>query len=147
YAQGFRIVANEMGVGLAGESDLGTSYAIYTLLDQLGCRWYMPGTLGEVLPELKTIAVPEQDLSSGPYTVFRGIWFASPEYLRRNRMGGMLLHAGHALEFTVSKELRKSHPEIKAIFKGKVDEHRVKWTHPLVAKAISDSILASLAKD
>src|SRR5262249_45213939 len=45
YGQGLRIVvgngqAEGNVVGLIGESDLATSYAIYTLLDQLGCRWF-----------------------------------------------------------------------------------------------------------
>ena len=62
YQQGFRVVVADQGVGLAGESDLATSYAIYTLLDQLGCRWYMPSSLGEVLPATKTIALRKQDL-------------------------------------------------------------------------------------
>ena len=147
YGQGFRIVVNAQGVGLAGESDLGTSYALYTLLDQLGCRWYMPGPMGEVLPSTKTIAVPEQDLSTGPYTIYRGLWFTTNEFSRRNRLGGMQLAAGHALEATVPKELRKSNPEIRAIVDGKPHDFRVKWTHPLVAQAIADSILTRRAKD
>ena len=48
YGQGFRLVVSDHGVGLAGESDLATSYAIYTSLDQLGCRWYMPSPLGDL---------------------------------------------------------------------------------------------------
>jgi hypothetical protein len=147
YQQGFRLVVSDKGVGLAGESDLATSYAVYTLLDQIGCRWYMPGPLGEVLPSLKTIALKKQDVSTGPYTVFRGLWYLDQDFARRNRLGGMLLHAGHALEMSVPAALRKSNPEIRAIVNGKPDNHRVKWTHPLVAKAISDGILAQLAKD
>ena len=61
YAQGFRLVVSSKGVGLGGESDLATSYALYTLLDQLGCRWYIPSPLGEVLPKLGTIKLPVQD--------------------------------------------------------------------------------------
>lgn len=38
YQQGFRLVVTKDAIGLAGESDLATSYAIYTLLDSLGCR-------------------------------------------------------------------------------------------------------------
>jgi hypothetical protein len=147
YGQGFRIVAGERGVGLAGESDLGTSYAVYTLLDQLGCRWFMPGPLGEVLPATKTVRVRGQDVSSGPYTIYRGVWYCDSAFARRNRLGGMALAAGHALEFTVPKELRKSHPEIRAIIHSKPHDHLVKWTHPLVAKAVGDSILASLKRD
>jgi hypothetical protein len=147
YGQGFRLVVAAQGVGLAGESDLGTSYAVYTLLDQLGCRWYMPGPLGEVLPAKKTVALPHQDVSTGPYTVYRGIWYCDNDFARRNRLGGMELAAGHALEFTVPKELRKTNPEIKAVIAGKADEHKVKWTHPLVAKAIAAECLDRLKKD
>lgn len=147
YQQGFRIVVSDRGVGLAGASDLATSYAIYTLLDQLGCRWYMPSPLGEVLPSTKTVTLKKQDLSTGPATIYRGLWYVDNDFARRNRLGGMALAAGHALEFTVPKELRKSHPEIRAIIKGKPDEHRVKWTHPLVAKAIADACLEQLKKD
>jgi hypothetical protein len=147
YQQGFRVTVSPKGIGLAGESDLGTSYAIYTFLHDLGCRWYMPSGLGEVLPALKTIKLREQDFSSGPHTIYRGLWYCDNDFARRNRMGGMTLAAGHALEMTVPKELRKTHPEIRAVIGGKPDEHRVKWTHPLVAQAIADAYLAQLAKD
>jgi hypothetical protein len=147
YGQGFRLVVSDRGAGLAGESDLGTSYAIYTLLDQLGCRWYMPSTLGEVLPRAKTVALKNQDLSSGPYTIYRGLWYCDNDFARRNRLGGMELAAGHALEFTVPKELRQKHPEIRAIVHGKPHDHRVKWTHPLVAQAVADACLAQVRKD
>jgi hypothetical protein len=118
YDQGFRITVSERGVGLAGASDLATSYAIYTLLDQLGCRWYMPGALGEVLPASKTIELSVQNRSMGPYTVFRGIWYCDNDFARRNRLGGMELAAGHALEFIITKEMRQAHPEIRAIVDG-----------------------------
>jgi hypothetical protein len=147
YQQGFRLAVTDRGVGLIGESDLASSYAIYTLLDQLGCRWYMPGPLGEVLPTRKTILVRKQALSTGPYTYFRGLWYLDQDFARRNRLGGMLLHAGHALEMTVPAKLRETHPEIRAVVGGKPDKHRVKWTHPLVAKALADACLAQLEKD
>ncbi len=147
YQQGLRIVVGNRGVGLMGESDLATSYAIYTLLDQLGCRWFMPSSLGEVLPTLKAVALREQDLSTGPYTIYRGMWYCDNEFARRNRMGGMELAAGHALEHAVPKELREQHPEIKAIIKGQPHPHWVKWTHPLVAEAITKALLDQMQKD
>lgn len=147
YQQGFRLVVSAHGIGLAGESDLATSYAIYTLLDQLGCRWYMPSALGEVLPHSKTVTVAEQDLSSGPYTIYRGLWYCDNDFVRRNRLGGMELSAGHALEMTVPKELRQTHPDIRAMVNGKPHKHRVKWTHPLVAQSLADTFLQRLSKD
>lgn len=147
YRQGLRVAVTDQGIGLTGECDLGTSYAIYTWLDQLGCRWFLPGDLGEVLPASTTLAVSQQDLSTGPSTVFRGIWYADADFLRRNRLGGMLLNAGHALEFYISKEFRQQHPEVRAIIKGQPHEHLIKWTHPLIAQSITENILGQLAKD
>lgn len=147
YGQGLRIVVTDKAIGLTGESDLATSYAVYTLLDQLGCRWFMPSAMGEVLPATKTLACKEQDLSIGPYTYYRGLWYCDNDFARRNRLGGMELAAGHNLEISVPKELREKHPEIRAIIKGKPHDHWVKWTHPLVAEALTTAALAALERD
>jgi hypothetical protein len=147
YQQGLRIVVGNNAVGLIGESDLSTSYAIYTLLDQLGCRWFLPSSMGEALMATKTITLKDQDLSTAPHTIYRGLWYCDNDFARRNRLGGMELAAGHALEFAVPKELREQHPEIRAIIGGKPHPHWIKWTHPLVAEAITKSVLDNLAKN
>lgn len=147
HKQGFRIVATPKAVGLSGESDLAVSYAIYTLLDQLGCRWYMPGPMGEVLPRGTTLALAVQDFSSGPHTTFRGLWYCDNDFARRNRMGGLELSAGHALETSVPNQLRVDHPEVRAIIGGKPDAEKLKWTHPLVADALATVTLAQLKQD
>lgn len=61
YGQGLRLVVADDAVGFIGESDLATSYALYTLLHDLGCRWYIPSALGEMLPEMNTIALEPRD--------------------------------------------------------------------------------------
>jgi sugar lactone lactonase YvrE len=147
YRQGFRYVVSPKGIGLYGESDLATSYAVYELLDRLGCRWYMPGALGEVIPERKTIALPEVDFASAPGTIYRGVWYADDAYRRRNRMGGLLLSAGHALEMYVSKEDRQKHPEWRAEIGGKPDDSRLKWSSSTLADFLADKILTLHAKD
>jgi hypothetical protein len=147
YRQGFRYVVSPAGVGLYGESDLAASYAVYELLDRLGCRWYLPGALGEVIPEAKTVALPVMDLSSAPGTIYRGVWYADDAYRRRNRMGGLLLSAGHALEFYVGEEDRKKHPEWRAEIGGKPDPHRLKWSSPTLADFLADKVLAQHARD
>ena len=147
YQQGFRLVSSAKGVGLAGESDLATSYAIYTLLDQIGCRWFIPGPLGEVLPSGPTVRLKEQDISTGPATIYRGLWYCDADYGRRNRLGGLVINAGHNIEFAVPKELRKTHPEVRAVIGGKPHDHLIKWTHPLVADALSEACLAAIKAD
>src|SRR5947199_187341 len=121
-------VLAKSAIVLCGEYALGATTAIYTFLHQLGCRWYFPGGLGEVLPSQRTLRVAGGRTDSGPYTICRGIWYCDNDYARRNRVGGMLLQAGHALEYTVPKELRQSKPAIRAVIGGKPHDHFVKWT-------------------
>jgi hypothetical protein len=151
YQQGFRVVANTNGIGLYGESDEGSSYAIYELLDRLGCRWFMPSELGEEIPHQKTIAFPIMDFSSAPGTYYRGIWYADADFKRRTRNNGSYddssyIAAGHALENYVTKEQREQHPEWRAIIGGKPSKMRLKWSNPGVQQAVADAIIAKLDK-
>ncbi len=147
FKQGFRMVVAAKAVGLLGESDLATSYAVYELLDRLGCRWYMPSELGEVIPQMKTIALDEGDFSSAPGTIFRGTWYADEAYRRRNRHGGLLLSAGHALEFYVTKEDRQQHPDWVAEIGSKPHASRLKWSNAGLADALAAKLLDLHAKD
>lgn len=53
---------------LAGINDRSSLYAVYTLLERIGCRWYAPdfsyyGKKGrEIIPDKKTIIIPDYDL-------------------------------------------------------------------------------------
>lgn len=132
---------------MIGESDLATSYAIYTLLHDLGCRWYMPGEIGEFIPEKASIVLPVQDTSDAPFTYYRGIWYADDAYRRRNRMGGLRLNAGHALEWYITAQQREEHPDWRATINGKPHHSRLKWSHPGVANAIANALIARQDKD
>jgi hypothetical protein len=151
--QGVRVVVTAEAVGLFGESDLAASYAIYDVLDELGCRWYMPSDLGEVIPALPTIALEPRDDSFAPHTIYRGIWHSDPVYSRRNRAGGLPIAAGHALEGYVTKEQLEEHPDWNAEIGGERRlhpcdvGHRLCWANPEVAAAVADTIISILDKD
>ena len=102
--QGFRVVVTPDAIGLLGESDLATSYAIYEVLHQLGCRWYMPSEMGEVIPRMETVDLREQDLNSAPYTAKRTFGYCDEDYRRHNRLGGMSVSTGHGVEGYLSDE-------------------------------------------
>jgi hypothetical protein len=146
FKQAFRVVVAKTGIGLIGESDLATSYAIYEVLDRLGCRWFMPSDMGQAIPAMKRIALREMDFKSAPGTWSRSLWYADSAYCRRNRIGGLYLASGDALENYITAEQRKAHPEWRATVDGKPVEVRIKWSHPAVAEAIADAILAQQAK-
>ena len=149
HQQAWRLVANAQGLGLTGESDEASSYAIYELLDQLGCRWFLPGDLGEVLPESRTVRIAAQDVSAVPGTISRHIWYADEAFRRRNRQGGFKLSAGHALEISgyLTKEQLTAHPDWNAELNGKRSINgRYCWGNPEVSDALADAISARLDK-
>ncbi len=115
-----------------GASDCGTPNAVYGFLESLGCRWYMPGADGEVVPRKATIEVPGIDIVSKPDFLSRvvGGWAAarvSPEverdfrvWAKRNRLGKNSYHEGHSLTGLLNpKEYFKRKPDCFALVDGK----------------------------
>lgn len=144
--QRFRVVVGASGIGLYGESDLSTSYAIYEVLERLGCRWFMPGELGEEIPHSNHLALTERDDVLAPATIYRNLWYGDDAFKRRNRLGGVLVAAGHRLERWISAAQREAHPEWRAIVNGQPHPSRLRWSSPEVAGALVEAIDASLAK-
>jgi hypothetical protein len=153
FKQGWRIVVSRKGVGLIGESDEATSYAIYELLDRLGCRWYMPGEMGEVLPSMKTVTLEKMNVSDFPATVLRDTWYRPVNFARRNRLGGIEpIGSGHGLEsYYLCHEdnihLLKENPD----WNSEVDGERkicgrICWASDGAAKATGDIIIKQLEK-
>ncbi len=83
-------------VMIAGVED-GTHFGAMELLEQLGCRWFMPGDLGTVIPKLKTVDVRTQQTAQSPS--FPSRWFQMPDkdWQARVRCGGVAFPGGHGL--------------------------------------------------
>ena len=141
---GFRVVVNAKGIGLFGESEYGTSFAIYELLHRLGCRWYMPGEMGECVPNLPTLTTPAMDASLAPATEFRGMWQGGLDFKRRNRLGGIRVNnAQLGLESSITPEQLKAHPEWMMQINGK-PIGIFRWTRQDVADAMAENIIKRL---
>jgi hypothetical protein len=98
----------------------GSLNAVYAFLRQLGVRWYMPGELGEILPETRQIAVPQIDRTVRPAFEVRSLsrpLISSSSiddalwYLRMgaNEQYGILHHGQRHL--TEHPQQRAAHPE------------------------------------
>ncbi len=77
--EGYVLKTKGPSLVVGGNSDgpyHGTLYAAYALLGKLGCRWYFPGEWGEVVPESKTVVVPDLDVTSRPDFAVRGLWLS-----------------------------------------------------------------------
>jgi hypothetical protein len=144
FKQAFRVVIQTHRAGLMGESDLATSYAIYEVLDRLGCRWFMPSDMGEVIPRRATVRLNECDDKLAPGTIYRGIWHVDEVFQRRNRTGGMPLHASHALDSYIKPAELEQHPDWVAVIKGKPSPPVIKWSKPEVADAMAAQMISWL---
>lgn len=98
----------------------GTLNAVYAFLHDLGVRWYMPGELGEIVPESKNIALPEVSRTVSPEYEIRSVsrpLLMSPEiddtmwYFRigANHQYAVLHHGQRHI--TEHPEQRAKHPE------------------------------------
>lgn len=81
--EGFVIRTLGVRLVLAGNDEppyLGTRYAVVEFLHRQGVRWFMPGTMGEVIPQVSSITVEVTNLVQRPDFPMRNWW----EHARRN---------------------------------------------------------------
>ena len=102
------IKVTDQGIHITSPGARGFSKAVYTFLDRLGVRWYMPGKLGESLPEGK-VALSKGAIVEGPDFMFRTFYWGGDEshypkemrkekgpWQRRVRMDNEFGFSGHS---------------------------------------------------
>ena len=143
---GFRVVVDaKRGIGLYGESEVATSHAIYELLHRLGCRWFMPTDLGEVVPNLPNLAVPVMDAKVTPVTSWRWHYSGGADFNRRNRLNGevgpvvWLAQGDGSFQRFFTKAEIDAHPDW-------THQGYLRLVHPGVADHIADKIISQLEK-
>ena len=57
---------------LAGNTSRGTIYAVYGFLRLQGCQWYLPGEVGQVIPERPSLLLPNANRVESPAYDVRG---------------------------------------------------------------------------
>jgi hypothetical protein len=108
----------------------GSLNAVYGFLRYLGVRWFMPGELGEHIPESKSIKLPKINSINKPDYKFRKVSFMrygnshiQDDILWSLRQGMNNIYgfdSYHGLaSVTRSKKIRNSHPEYYALYNNK----------------------------
>jgi len=112
----------------------GSAYAVYDLLQRLGCGWFAPDPVWHVIPKIKTLKVPPIDVSERPAFAMRHIWLVKDRVMRDAwRLGGQKVSCDHVLKRLPSREkYQKDHPE----YFGKLQPC---LTHPDVIEIIAKS--------
>lgn len=108
----------------------GSFNAVCHFLHGLGVRWYLPGDLGEVLPTLKTIAIPKVDETMRPDFALRQFNFrfgvVGPDTslwtMRLGMRASPTLQIAHGLETMTGRDsVFAEHPEWFALYGGRRD--------------------------
>jgi len=140
-----------------GGSSLGTGHAVYTLLWDIGCRWVMPGAIGECLPETKDVLLPVHEKRGRPDFRYREIVYAygsSPEaatrraeWLRRNRMHRPEIVHGHNLTSTLERVAPYTErPDLYALLQGQRKKTQICTSNHEAVSLVVKSIKQYLAE-
>lgn len=115
--------------------DAGTLNAVHEYLRSIGVRWFAPGELGEVVPALKTLPLPQVNKTVKPdfgmrrftfYTDHTGIgdkalWCFRLGLNNGHKIGG-ITQICHGMKFVLMREeMKKAHPEMYLLNGGKRD--------------------------
>lgn len=99
---GFRRTVSASGIRLEAATGRGLLFGAYDLLEDLGCRWFYPGPVGERVPRLREARLPFGDKEATPALAGRSLILGHDLYLgdvagwvewaARNRLNGVFLH-------------------------------------------------------
>ena len=139
----------------------GTRYAVFALLEELGCRFFNFHADGEHVPQMETIEIGEIDIVSRPDVTLRYLWL-SGDYVPietkhafalwalKNRLGGPEIPHGHNYMVMLPPDRYfDEHPEYYAYDRDK--DQRTLLTHgdgglclsnPDVARIVVDGVRA-----
>jgi hypothetical protein len=142
---------------IAGASEEQTWHAVQRFLYRLGCRWYLPGEVGECVPSRPSLSV---EPAASPYTPsfpVRVIWYAwgNPDgdpdamprfdaWARRNCLTrqGNLAHGHNLLSPIPPDKYFKEHPEYYALGQGQRVPRQPCTTNPEVIRITINHLLA-----
>ena len=101
-------------IGNDGGRLSGSAYAVYDLLQRLGCGWYGPDPVWHVIPQSPDVAVPMLNVSERPDFAVRHIWMVDRHQALRFawRLGALWIPMHHNFDRLVPPaEYKEAHPE------------------------------------
>jgi uncharacterized protein DUF4838/glycosyl hydrolase family 20 len=144
-AEGFVLKTDATSVFVIANQAHGVRHGVTTLLQKLGCRWFFPGAVWEVVPQQKTITVRLDERQSPSFPIARHIGYGYGAFApcakdfeawnRHNRMGGPVqVQIGHSWFGLDHVKDFKEHPEWFALVNGQRKPSKPCYSHPDVIK-------------
>ncbi|MDD4545668.1 MAG: DUF4838 domain-containing protein [Oscillospiraceae bacterium] len=133
----------------------GTEFAVNMFLEKLGCGWFGPDELWQVVPSIKTLAIDKLNVDHKPQFSSRitNVYYGYQKFSRRWYQGGDMKTFGHYLPKLVSRDVYfQSHPEWYALVNGKRDPYAATWwqfcyTNKDLAAEVAKKIIAEFDRD
>jgi hypothetical protein len=147
--EGLRISADDKRVLIAGQTDEATLKAACRFLEELGCRYFMDGPLGEVYPHTKTLAVGRLAITEKPGLIGRnpkGPSFSATAWKAWNGGGGDMVGHSHSWGGYVSPALFDQHPDWFAMGSDG-QRHAGGWictSNPELRKHFANNVIAAI---
>ena len=116
--EGVRVVVEGNRVLIGGQSDAATVKAAARFLEELGCRYFMDGPLGEVFPRSADLAVKPLTITEKPGLLYRnpkGPSWRGGHWKEWNGAGGEEFHHAHSWGRYIPRGLFAGHPEYFAM--------------------------------
>jgi hypothetical protein len=147
--EGLRIIVEQDRVLVAGQSDQATVKAVSRFLEELGCRYFMDGPLGEVYPRSPGLAAKPLTITEKPGLLYRnpkGPSWKAATWKAWNGAGGEEFGHAHAWGRYIPKGLFAQHPEYFAM--GADGQRRNgDWlctSNPEVRQVFADGVIAAI---
>ena len=149
-AEGFLLQTDAHNLYLVAQEPAGVQHAVTTFLHRIGCRWFFPGEVWEVVPHHATIAGDWNERQTPSFSIQRRIWPGYGAYAknrrdwddwnRHNRMGAAIPikihHSFNGLDPRGGDFER--HPEWFALVDGRRQPTKPCYSHPqVIARAIA----------
>ncbi len=133
---------------LCAYGETGTLYAVYHLLRELGCRWFLPGEMGEVVPEQPTIRLSDYEVTDAPHFHYRNWWafrwnkdIEAARWYKRVGFGGeYYINLNHSFTDWAAK-YGETHPEYFATVRGKRDIYNHKEPGRVIINFMNPEVL------
>jgi hypothetical protein len=145
---------------LEGGTSNGTSNGVYAFIENyLNVRWLLPGEMGEDVPSLKIVTVPNLNRTEAPFFLNRrvpGMQNNAPavqEWSRRHKLGfSMLLNHAHNWHHVVPPEMHAEHPDWFPEIGGKRspvvgDRYKLETTNPGLIQHYADTAIKAFRAD
>ncbi len=150
--EGYLIESRDGNLYLLAQTGQGALWAAYGLLHELGCRWYMPGEMGEVIPKRQTVEVENGRRTGAPDFFYREVWYSwgrpevtGPRFLQwrqRNRMFRPNVSHGHNLTNSMPPSASyEKRPELYSLVDGERIKQQVCTSNPEVVKLITQTVI------